>query len=377
MKKVLLLLLFFCAQAHAGQDTPSPPHVEARSYVVLDLTSGQTILSRGADERMAPASLTKLMTAYLVFDALKQGNIKPDQKLKVSDKALHAEGTRMFLNPEKRATVAELINGMVIEGGNDAAIALAEGVAGSEHAFVDMMNKEAERLGMSNTHFRNPTGLPESGHYSTVRDLALLSASLIIDFPKRYSVFSAKEYSWNGITQPNRNRLLWMDPYVDGLMTGHADESGYCLAASVKRGSRRLISVLAGAHSDSGRAIESQKLLNYALQYYATVRLYAKDQPVTTLRIWKGKKNMLKAGFLSDLYVTVPRGDESGLQAVVEAQQPLVVPVLAGQQVGMVKVSLNGKRFAEYPLLALENVAPANFIGRAWDSLKLLLNGKP
>ena len=376
MKKALLLFLF-CANAFAGQDIPQPPHVDARSYVVLDLASGQTIASRGADERIAPASLTKLMTAYLVFDALKQKKIKPDEKLKVSDKALHAEGSKMFLNPGKSATVKELVRGMIIEGGNDAAVALAEGVAGSEKDFVDMMNKEAQRLGMSNTHFTNSTGLPESEHYSTARDIALLSASLIIDFPDQYPVFSAKEYTWNGITQPNRNRLLWMDPYADGLMTGHSEDSGYCLAASVRRDRRRLISVLAGAHSDSGRAIESEKLLNYALQYYVAVRLYTKGQTVTTLRVWKGKKNMLKAGFLSDLYVTVPRGEEAGLKAVVEAQQPLVVPVLAGQQVGTLKVSLDGKRFADYPIVSLENVSPANLIGRAWDSLKLLLNGKP
>ena len=376
MKKAIFLALsLFCASSPASPpDLPPPPHVEARAYLVLDYNSGQTVLSRRAEERIEPASLTRLMSAYIVFDALKQKAIKPDQKIPVSEKASHAEGPRMFIEPKMTVTVDQLLHGMIVESGNDACIALAEGVAGSEQAFVEKMNREAQRLGMMNTHFTNATGLPNPDHYTTARDLATLSAALIRNFPEYYPLFSIRQYTWNGITQPNRNRLLWMDPYVDGLETGHGGAAGYCVVASVKRDRRRLVSVLAGASSDSGRAMESQQLLNYVLQYYNSVRLYAKGQTVTTLRVWKGKQNTLKAGFMDDLYVTVPRGEESGLQATVEAQQPLVVPVLAGQKVGVVKVNLDGKRFAEFPLVSLENVAPANIFGRAWDSLKLLFD---
>lgn len=374
-KAIFLALCLLCASAPARpSDLPPAPHVEASAYLVLDYNSGQILLSRHADERIEPASLTRLMSAYIVFDALKQKAIKPNEKITVSEKASHAEGPRMFIAPKTAVTVDQLLHGMIVESGNDACIALAEGVAGSEQAFVEKMNREAQHLGMKNTHFTNATGMPSPDHYTTARDLATLSAALIRNFPEYYPLFSIRQFTWNGITQPNRNRLLWMDPYVDGLETGHGGTAGYGLVASVKRDRRRLISVLAGAGSDSGRAMESQQLLNYALQYYNSVRLYAKGQTVTTLRVWKGKQNTLKAGFLDDLYVTVPRGEESGLQATIEAQQPLIVPILAGQKVGVVKINLDGKRFAEFPLVSLENVAPANIFGRAWDSFKLLFD---
>ncbi len=373
MKPFLFLLLsLFCAQTYARP--AGAPLVEAKSYVVLDFNSGQIILGSHVGRRIEPGSLTKLMTSYIVLGELKRKKIRPDQQLPVSDHAVQVTGSRMFLEREKPATVNELIRGMIVESGNDACIALAEGIAGSEKAFVEMMNGEAKRLGMQDTHFVNATGLPGPDHYTTVRDLSILAAALVRDFPEYLPVFSGKEYTYNGITQPNRNRLLWMDPHVDGMGTGHTEASGYCLVASALRGKRRLISVLAGARSDSGRAIDSLKLLNYALQYYDSVQLYAKGQTVTTLRVWKGRKNTLKAGFGQDLYVTVPRGEESGLKAVIEAQQPLVVPVMAGQQVGVVKVSLEGKRLVEFPLISLENVESANFIGRAWDGIKLLFN---
>ena len=370
----LLLLLFPTALLARPFEIPHPPLAEAKAYVVVDFNSSQMIESRNPDLRIEPASLTKLMTAYLVFSALHQKQITLNQTIPVSARAWHAEGSRMFIEPDKPVTVNELLHGVIVQSGNDACIALAEGIAGSEEAFVKMMNQEAQRLGMIGTHFANATGLPDPGHYTTARDLSILASTLIRDFPEYYPLFSIKEYAWNNITQPNRNRLLWLDPFVDGLKTGHTENAGYCLVASTKRGDRRLISVLAGANSDSARAMESEKILNYALQYYDSVRLYAKGQPVTTLRVWKGKENVLKAGFTRDLYVTVPRGDESGLKATIEAQQPLVVPVMAGQKVGVVKVSLDGKRFGEYPLIALETVEPANIFGRAWDSLKLLFN---
>lgn len=374
MKSILFFLLsFFLVQAHAG-DIPPPPLVEAKAYLVVDFNSGQTILGKNADSSVEPGSLTKLMDAYVVFGALKQKLIKPDQQIPISDRAVQAKGSRMFLEQKKAATVNELIQGLVVLSANDACVALAEGISGSEKAFVGKMNDEALRLGMKNTHFANATGIPDPDHYTTAGDLALLAAAIVRDYPQYYALFSDKEYTYNNITQPNRNRMLWMDPHVDGMETGHTEASGYSIVASVQRGKRRLISVLTGAHSDSGRAISSLNLLNYALQYYDSVRLYAKGQAVTTLRVWKGRRSTLKAGFGKDLYVTVPRGEESGLKAVIEAQQPLIVPVLAGQQVGVVKVSLDGKRFGEYPLISLENVAPANFIGRTWDGLKLLFN---
>ncbi len=375
MKRFLALLLFLPAILLARPfEIPPPPLVEAKAWTLIDFNSNQVIASHDDNLRIEPASLTKLMTAYIVFGALHQKLVKPDQTMPVSIHAWHAEGSRMFLLPGKPVTVNDLLHGMIVQSGNDAAIALAEGIAGSEDAFVKMMNREAQRLGMKNTHFADATGLPNPEHYTTVHDLSILASALIRDYPEYYPLFSIKEYTWNSITQPNRNRLLWLDPNVDGMKTGHTESAGYCLVASTRRGKRRLISVLVGAHSDTGRAMESQKLLNYALQYYDSVLLYAKGQAVTTLRVWKGKRNSLKAGFAQDLYVTVPKGDESGLKATVETRQPLVVPVMAGQQVGVVKVSLDGRKFGEYPLLALENVEPANIFGRMWDSLKLLLN---
>ncbi|HQT27053.1 MAG TPA: D-alanyl-D-alanine carboxypeptidase family protein [Burkholderiales bacterium] len=376
MKSFLsFLLILYCAQALArSSDIPSPPLTDAKAYMVVDLNSSQTILSKNADSRIEPGSLAKLMTAYIVFGALKQKTLKTEQLIPVSEHAVGVKGSRMFLEHEKPATVNELVRGMVIQSANDACIALAEGLAGSEAAFVKKMNEEAQHLGMKNTHYANATGIPDSDQYTTVQDLSILSAAIIRNYPEYYSLFSSKEYTYNNITQPNRNRLLWMDPHSDGIAIGHTESSGYMLASSVLRGKRRLVSVLSGAHSDAGRAIESLKLLNYVLQYYDSVKLYSRGQAVTTLRVWKGRQNTLKAGFGQDLYVTVPRGEESGLKAVIEASQPLVVPVLAGQQVGVVKISLDGKRFAEYPLISLENVSPANFIGRAWDGIKLLFN---
>ena len=373
MKSFLFLLLsLFCIRTYARP--PEVPLVEAKAYAVIDYNSGQTIAESGVEKRIEPGSLTKLMTAYVVFGALKQKMLKMEQQIPVSDLAVGVKGSRMFLEQKKPATAGDLVKGMIVESANDACVALAEGIAGSEKAFTERMNEEAKRLGMQDTHFANATGLAGPDHYTTVKDLSILASSIVRDYPEYLPFFAGKEYTYNGVTQPNRNRLLWMDPHADGLGTGHTEASGYCLVASVLRGNRRLISVLAGARSDSGRAIESLKLLNYALQYYDSVRLYSKGQAVTTLRVWKGRKNTLKAGFSRDLYVTVPKGEESGLRAVIEARQPLVVPVMAGQQVGVVQVSLEGRRLAEFPLISLENVESANFFGRAWDGIKLLFN---
>jgi D-alanyl-D-alanine carboxypeptidase (penicillin-binding protein 5/6) len=268
-------------------------------------------------------------------------------------------------------SVDELMRGMIVQSGNDASIALAEQVAGSEAAFVAMMNNEAKRMGLANTNFVNVTGLSHPDHYSTARDLALLAAALIRDFPDYYPLYSLKEYRYNNITQPNRNRLLWIDPYVDGVKTGHTDTAGWCLIASAKRGQRRLLSVVLGAATDAVRASESQKLLNYGFQAFDTVQLYQSGKPVSMLRVWKGADNDVAAGFVADQYLTLPKGKADKLQLTLAATEPLVAPVMQGQRVGMVKVALEGRPVAEYPLVALAEVPAASFFGRAWDTVRL------
>jgi D-alanyl-D-alanine carboxypeptidase (penicillin-binding protein 5/6) len=348
-----------------------PPPIAARAYILVDALSGQTVVAQAADEPREPASLTKLMTAYVVFRALKDNELMPSQMVKVSQKAWRAEGSRMFLEPRKAVSVDELLRGEIVESGNDAAIALAEAVAGSEDAFVERMNKEAARLGMKSTHFVNATGLPSPQHVSTAADLARVAAAIVRDFPEYYPLYSLKEYRYNNITQPNRNRLLWTDPFVDGMKTGHTDAAGYCLVASARRGPRRLISVVLGTGSDAARAIESQKLLNYGFQFYDTVQLYQTGQPVSTLKVWKGATDSVPAGFVADQYVTLPKGQASKLKLTLEAVEPLIAPVEQGQRVGVVKVTLEDKPVGQYPLTALAAVEPADFFGRLWGTVRL------
>ena len=372
----LLVLALLCVAASAGaQGAPAaavpPPAVAAKAYLLVDVLSGQTLVAQNADEPREPASLTKLMTAYLVFRALKNRELVPSQMVTVSEKAWRAEGSRMFIDPKKAVSVDELLRGEIVQSGNDAAIALAEAVAGSEEAFVEHMNREAARLGMKNTRFVNATGLPSPQQASTAADLARVAAALIRDFPEYYPLYSLKEYRYNNITQPNRNRLLWTDPFVDGVKTGYTDAAGYCLIASAKRGPRRLLSVVLGAGSDAARASESQKLLNYGFQFYDTVQLYQNGQAVSTLRVWKGAANSVPAGFVADQYVTLPKGQAQKLKLTMEAAEPLLAPVTHGQRVGAVKVTLEGKPLGEFPLLALDDVAPASFFGRIWDTVRL------
>ena len=372
----LLVLALLCVAASAGaQGAPAaavpPPAVAAKAYLLVDVLSGQTLVAQNADEPREPASLTKLMTAYLVFRALKNRELVPSQMVTVSEKAWRAEGSRMFIDPKKAVSVDELLRGEIVQSGNDAAIALAEAVAGSEEAFVEHMNREAARLGMKNTRFVNATGLPSPQQASTAADLARVAAALIRDFPEYYPLYALKEYRYNNITQPNRNRLLWTDPFVDGVKTGYTDAAGYCLIASAKRGPRRLLSVVLGAGSDAARASESQKLLNYGFQFYDTVQLYQNGQEVSTLRVWKGAANSVPAGFVADQYVTLPKGQAQKLKLTMEAAEPLLAPVTHGQRVGAVKVTLEGKPLGEFPLLALDDVAPASFFGRIWDTVRL------
>jgi D-alanyl-D-alanine carboxypeptidase (penicillin-binding protein 5/6) len=348
-----------------------PPAIAAKAYLLVDILSGQTLGAQNADEPREPASLTKLMTAYLTFRALKDKELVPSQMVTVSTKAWRAEGSRMFIEPKKAVSVDELLHGMIVQSGNDAAIALAETMAGSEEALVERMNKEAARLGMKNTRFTTATGLPAAQQVSTANDLALLAAAIIRDFPEYYPLYSIKEYRYNNITQPNRNRLLWSDPYVDGMKTGNTDAAGYCLIASAKRGPRRLLSVVLGAGSDLGRATEAQKLLNYGFQFYDTVQMYQNGQTINTLRVWKGATDSVAAGFVADQYLTLPKGQAQKLKLTMEAVEPLVAPIARGQHVGVVRVTLDGKQVGEYPLQAMADVPPASLFGRAWDTVRL------
>ncbi len=350
---------------------PPPSQIAARAWVLLDVQSGQLLTGYQHDERFEPASLTKLMTAYLVFDALKQKKLKPDQVVPVSDTARKATGSRMFIQVDIPVTVNELMRGMIIQSGNDATIALAEAVAGTEEAFVALMNREAKRMGLAATTFVNSTGLPAPKHTSTARDLAQLTALLIRDYPEHYPLYAQKEYRYNDITQANRNRLLWRDATVDGVKTGHTDAAGYCLISSAKRDNRRLISVVLGTTSDAARAAESQKLLNYGYQNFDTVRLYEVNQAAATPRVWKGTLNTVKLGFANGLYVSVPKGDAAKLQAKIETVQPLLAPVRTGQAIGTLKLELNGKPYHSQPVAALEDVPVAGIFGRAWDAVRL------
>jgi len=352
-------------------EVPAPPPVAARAWLLMDTASGQLLASQGEHERAEPASLTKLMTAYLSFSALKAKTLQLAQPVPVSERAWRAEGSRMFIEPRRPVTVEELIHGMIVQSGNDACIALAEAIAGSEEVFAQMMNREAQRLGMKDTSFVNSTGLSDPKHYSSAHDLALLATAVIRDFPEYYRYYSIREYRYNNIAQPNRNRLLWLDPNVDGVKTGYTENAGYCLIASAKRGQRRLLSVVLGTASENVRAQESQKLLNYGFQFYDSARLYEKGQTVSTVQVWKGSARVLKAGVAADLNVSVPKGMTDKLKADLVSQQPLLAPISAGQRVGTIRVMLESKQIGEYPVVALENIAVAGIIGRTWDTVRL------
>jgi D-alanyl-D-alanine carboxypeptidase (penicillin-binding protein 5/6) len=375
MFRSLFLSLLLLPLLAFAQQLPTPPALAAKSWLLIESGSGQELASQAADERLEPASLTKLMTAYLTFAALKQGTIKIDQMVPVSEKAWRTQGSRMFIKVNTQVKVEDLIKGMIVQSGNDACVTLAEAIAGSEENFAQMMNREAQRLGMKASSFTNAAGLPDPQHYSTARDLATLAGALIRDFPEDYAkYYSLKEFRYNNITQPNRNRLLWIDPTVDGVKTGHTEAAGYCLISSAKRGPRRLLSVVLGAASDNVRTQESLKLLNFGFQFYDAVKLYAKDQPVSSLKVWKGASATAKAGFAEDLILAVPKGFGSRLKVEMLSQQPLIAPVAAGQVVGTLKVSLDGKAYGDFPVVAIEAVPVAGIFGRAIDTMRLWFN---
>ncbi len=375
MKFILLLIGFLLSAAAFAlpPQLPAAPLLAAKSYVLYDFTSNQILVSQSGDARMEPASLTKLMTAYLTFDAIEHGTLSLKQNLIVPHTAVRITGgeSRMLLKAEQAVAVEELLRGLIVQSGNDAAITLALNIAGSESGFVDLMNREAKRLGMINTHFTNSTGLPDAQHYSSAADLALLAAAIVRDYPQHYPLFGLREYTFNNITQSNRNRLLWIDPYADGLKTGHTETAGFCLVASATRDKRRLFSVLLGVASDNQRATESQKLLNFGFQYFDAVRLYQKDQPVAKVRVWKGTASHINVGFRQDLFLTIPKGNLNQIKATMETRQPIIAPITSSQPLGVLKLTLSGKHYAEFPLYALDSAPLANVFSRGWDSIRL------
>jgi D-alanyl-D-alanine carboxypeptidase (penicillin-binding protein 5/6) len=363
----------------------APPGVNARSWVLVDATSNQVLASGNPDERVEPASLTKLMTAYLVFDALQKKKITMDQTIMPSEavRRVRTDESRMFIEANKPVTVHDLVYGMIVQSGNDAAIALAELVGGSETQFVAQMNAEAQRLGMKGTHYADVNGMPDPQHYTTAGDLAILSTRLIRDFPDYYNIFSVREFTYNKIKQPNRNRLLWLDPTVDGLKTGHTQAAGYCLIATAKRpvpgapdATRRLVTVMMGEPKEHDRVQDSLKMLNYGYTAYDTVRLYKAGQVIGTPRVYKGAADTVKIGVKSDQYITVPKGVGDKAKPQVELTDPLIAPIADGQQVGTAKIVADGKTLSEIPVVALQAVPQAGIVGRVWDSMMLMFNKK-
>lgn len=367
------VLMFSLLVGNAYAEVAPPPELAVKAYLLKDFNSNRVLAEQQSQKRVEPASLTKLMTAYLSFKALKAGQLTLDQTLPISEKAWRVEGSKMFVDTTMTVNVDELLHGMIIQSGNDASIALAEGIGGTEEAFATKMNKEAARLGMKNTHFINATGLPDTQHYTTAYDLSLLATALVQDFPEQYKrLYSVKEYTYNKITQPNRNRLLWLDPYVDGMKTGHTESAGFCLISSAKRGEHRLISVVLGTANDNARATESQKLLNYGYQFFDTHLVYKAGVTITTQKVWKGSDNKLTATVSHDLFVTLPKGEYARAKAKVISKQPLIAPIAQGQEIGTIQFIIDGKIIDEQKLVASKEVKVAGIFGRLWDSFMLL-----
>ncbi len=376
MKPLLALLttlLFTLPLVAPAVPTPTAPKLAAKAWVLLDYNSNQTLAEHNADERIEPASITKIMTSYVVYSALREGLISLDDAVEVSEKAWRMKGSRMFVEVNKQVRLEDLIRGLVIQSGNDAAVALAEHVAGTEEGFAEQMNVTAQQLGMRGSHFVNATGWPQAEHYTTARDVAILARALIKDFPEHYPIYAEKTFEYNNIKQPNRNRLLWRDSSVDGLKTGHTEAAGYCLAASAKRGEMRLISVVMGTASDSARAKHSQALLNYGFRYYETHKLYSAGEVLRQVRVWKGEREMLDIGSAQDIYVTIPRGQYKNLKPSLEnIPVPVEAPVAKAAPMGEIRVSLDGAVIEQAPAIALQDVPAGSFFAQAWDTLLLL-----
>ena len=352
---------------------PTPPNIAARAYILMDAQSGRVLLEHNADERLEPASLTKIMTAYITFGELDDGRLQLDDMATISSQAAQSGGSRMFAEPGSTVAIENLVKGMLIQSGNDASIALAERIAGTESAFAERMNQTASRLGMSNTHYVNSMGLPNPNHYSSARDVANLSRALIRDFPNYYPWFSIKEFTYNKIKQPNRNRLLWQDATVDGIKTGHTEGAGYCLAASAVRNNMRVISVVMGTKSDKARASTNGELLNYGFKNFETRMIYKGQSKLTEAHVWKGTESLVPAGLREDFYVTFPRGQYDTLKATMEVGNKSVAPIKTGDPLGEVKVSYNNEIIAQDQLVALENVDKGGIFKRLFDELAMLI----
>lgn len=350
------------------------PTLGAKAWLSLDVNSNQIIAAHNMNERIEPASLTKLMTAYLVFKALEAGRLDLEQEVHVSEKAWRTEGSRMFINPNTQVKIHDLLQGLIVQSGNDATVALAEAVAGSEEAFAALMNEEATRQGLTDTHFENGSGLPHPDHLTSVRDLGILAKNLVSDFPQYLHYYSQKEYLYNKINQPNRNRLLWLDSTVDGLKTGHTKSAGYGLVTTALRDGRRVITVVTGTSSDAARTEDSLKLLNWSYQNFETVELYQPSQPIVTARIWEGEVDTVGLGLKRSVWVTVPRGRSGDIKPMAHYTQPLMAPVMQDQKVGTVAFSLGDQVIANEPLLALNAVPQAGFVGRMIDKVRMLFN---
>lgn len=365
------LLVGLASQAYAQPIIPRPPQIAASSYILMDAKTGEILVEENADLPLPPASLTKIMTSYVAANEMTQGNVSLDDMVHVSVHAWQMEGSKMFIQEGTQVRLEDLLRGMIIQSGNDASVAIAEHIAGSEGAFADMMNQHAELLGLQNSYFMNASGLPEPLHTMSARDLATLSKALIENFPSHYAIYAEREFTYNDIRQPNRNSLLFRDRNVDGIKTGHTDEAGYCLVASATRDDMRLIAVVMGTDSTDARAIESQKLLTYGFRFYKTHQLFTDNQVLSTDRVWSGKTNSVDIGIADEVYVTIPRGQEDALETDLVINETLKAPIAAGQELGNVSIKLGDQVFYDGPVVAMEAVERGSFIKRLMDFLHL------
>jgi len=366
-----LFSFIFAAAVQAATPVPKPPEVGAKGYLVEDFLSAQAIAEKNADQPLEPASITKLMSAYVVFTEIRDGSLSLSDKVRISEKAWRTPGSRMFVEVNSQVSVADLIKGMIIESGNDATVALAEQVAGSEDSFAALMNQHAQRLGMTHTHFVNSTGLPDKEHYTTARDIVRVARALIKEFPEYYRWYSEKKFTYNDITQYNRNKLLWRDESVDGMKTGHTESAGYCLVTSAERDGMRLISVVLGTKSEEARADVSQSLLNYGFRFFETHKLYDAGTKLTSSRVWKGSTENVDLGLRDTLYVTIPRGEYKHLDASMQLHEKIIAPVSNGQALGDVVIRLGDQTVADKNLVALQPVAEGSFWQRIVDEALL------
>ncbi|EHY79360.1 MULTISPECIES: D-alanyl-D-alanine carboxypeptidase family protein [Stutzerimonas stutzeri subgroup] len=368
---IVLTLLTVAPTVWAAQIVPSAPQLAAKSYMLMDAASGEVLVEHNGDERLPPASLTKLMTAYIATLEIQKGQISDNDMVTVSEKAWRTGGSRMFIQVNTQVSVDDLLHGIIIQSGNDASVAMAEHIAGSEEAFADLMNSTAQRLGMTNSHFVNATGLPDPDHYSSANDMAKLARAIIYEDPAHYAIYAQKEFFWNNIKQPNRNLLLWRDKTVDGLKTGHTEEAGFCLVASAVRDNMRLISAVFGTDSEQARAAETQKLLTYGFRFFETRTFYQKGAELAQAQVWKGQQDKLKAGLAQDLTMTLPRGQVEKLEAVMSFNSTLTAPIQQGDVIGKVDVKLADKVIRSTDLVALETIEEGGLFRRFWDSIRL------